>query len=267
MSPDAEIDEVLTLVADRIDVLTLLEGERLRKRDVVDELDYSRSTVNRVIARLADEGLVDDAPRGCRTTAVGSLVADQYRTYVASGGDVVRSREVLEALPPDVDLDPVVLADAEIATPEGPNPYEPYHAVERVLKRPQSGTDGRVRVYVPAFSNPRGIALARQLATEIPVDVVFGDELLTELRADFPEELERLFELERFTGYRTSVGPAYSLVLADAESGSEGVVVIHTEDRNLAGTVVTRNAEALAWIERRFSSIRASSDRLDSVPG
>jgi predicted transcriptional regulator len=262
MSTDPEIDDVMALVANRIDLLSLLEGTRLRKREIVDELDHSRSTVNRAITTLADAGLVDDAPRGCQTTFVGSLMADQYREYEDTVSDIVRARDVLTPLPAVADLPPTVLTGAEIVTPEGPRPY---HAVEEVLQRP--GADGRLRVYVPAFSNPRSFELAKRLVRTFPVEIVFTDELLAELNPDFTDEVEALLELERFAGYRTADGPRYTLAIADSESGSEGVIVTHTEERNLGGVIVTSDADALDWMERRYSEIRAASEPLNSIGG
>lgn len=265
MDPKTTVDDVLTLVDNRIDVLDLLEGGRFQKRTVVDELDYSRSTVNRAITQLADAGLVEDTPRGCRTTFVGRLVADRYREYVASSRNVVSGREVLAPLPPDSDLAPAVLVDAEIAIAGSPSPYEPYYAVEEALKRP--GPDGRVRMYVPAFTNPHGLELARAMAAEFPVEAVFSEELLAELNDDFPEDLEALFELEKFTCYRSTDGPEYTLVVADSESGTEVVVVTHTEKRKLGGVIVNSDEGACRWAEQRFAEIRAESERLDSYPG
>lgn len=210
-------------------------------------------------------GLVDDTPRGCRTTFVGKLMADRYREYVANSTDVMSSREVLALLPPESDLSSTVLTNAEIAIAGSPSPYEPYYAVEEALKRP--GPSGRVRMYVPAFTNPHGLELAQEMAAELPVEGVFSDELLAELRDDFPEELEASFELEKFTGYRSTDGPEYTLVIAESESRSEIVVVTHTQERKLGGVIVNSDESALRWAEQRYVEIRAEGERLDAVPG
>lgn len=256
---DPDIDAVLDLVAKRHDVLRLLDGERVPKRRIVDDLEYSRSTVNRAVAVLADAGLVDDAPRGPRTTAVGSMLLARYDEYVASATDVLRGRAVLASLPPETDLDPIVLADAEVRTPDGSSPYEVIPAVEGLFGR----AAGPVRVYVPTFTNPRGIDLARELAAVVDLEIVFDAGLLEELRADIPDDMAELFDLERFTGYETSTGPAYTVIVVTTESGPEGGVVIHTEARELAGCVVTGDPDAVRWLEARFSEIRADSERVD----
>lgn len=265
MDRATDAGDALALVADRIDVLELLDEDRRRKRAIVDELGYSRSTVNRAISRLADAGLVDDAPRGCRTTFFGSLVADLYREYVESVAQVVDGRKVLEPLSPSCDLAPAVLVGAKTATPGGSSPYEPYYAVEEALQRP--GPDGRVRMYVPAFTNPHGLELAQAMAAELPIEIVFGEELLAELRDDFPEDLERLFGLEKFTGFRSTDGPEYTVVVADAESGSEVVVVTHTRDRKLGGVIVNDDESAVRWARERYAEIRERSERLDGRSG
>ena len=263
MATDTEIADAQALVADRIDVLTLLEGSRLPKREIVDELGYSRSTVNRAITQLADAGLVDDAPRGCQTTFVGSLLATQYRAYRETVTDIVRARDVLRVLPTDANLPATALRDAEVVTPEGPHPYDPYHAVEDVLDSP--GADGDVRVYVPSFSNPRGLELARHLAQTVPLEIVFTDVLVAELTENRTEEVETLCEIDGFTGYRTAGGPRYTLIIADSESGTQGAIVTHTADRNLGGVIVTEDAAALRWMERRYAEIRAESEPLEPL--
>ena len=261
MNTNSEVANAQKLVADRIDVLTLLEESRLSKREIVDELEYSRSTVNRAIARLADAGLVEDAPRGCRTTFVGSLIASEYRAYSETVEDIVHARNVLSALPKEADLPSTVLADAEVVRPDGPHPYDPYHAVEEVLN--SVGADGDLRVYVPSFSNPRGIELAQHLAGTVPLEIVFTDELVAELIADRSDEIETLCAIDGFTGYRTAGGPRYTLVIAASESGTQGAVVTHTADRNLGGVIVTDDADALQWMERRYAEIRAESEPLE----
>jgi len=260
MPTDQDVEAVLDLVAKRIDVLEFLDGDRVPKRTIVDELGYSRSTVNRVIASLADAGLVDDAPSGCQTTFVGSLLADQYDEYVRTVTNIVAGREVLTSLSPDVDLPPAVLADAEVSLPGGEKPYEPYHAIEALLDR----AAGQVRVYVPTFTNPRGIALAQNLAAETDVEIVFDEDLLTELRADVPDDVATLFEREQFTGYETAGGPDYSLVVVTTESRTEGAIVVHSPDRELVGCIVTSNPDAVRWMERRYSDIQADSERLET---
>ena len=262
MATDTEIANAQKLVADRIDVLTLLEESRVPKREIVEELGYSRSTVNRAITQLADAGLVEDAPRGCQTTFVGSLIAAQYRAYSEIVEDIVQARDVLAELPRETDLPPTVLADAEVVTPGGPHPYDPYHAVEEVLNSP--GADGDLRVYVPSFSNPRGLELAQHLAETLPIEIVFTDELLAELTADRTDKIETLCEIDRFTAYRISDGPRYTLVIAASESETQGAIVTHRADRNLGGVLVTDDADALGWMERRYADIRAESELLET---
>ncbi|WP_254830157.1 helix-turn-helix transcriptional regulator [Haloglomus salinum] len=262
MSSDSDVEAVLDLVAKRIDVLRLLDGERVRKRTIAEELDYSRSTVNRTITALTDAGLVDDAPDGCQATVVGSLLAEQYDTYVRGVADILTHRQLLASFPLDAEFSPKVLADAEVSVPRGSSPYEPYHAIEALLER----ASGQVRVYVPTFTNPRGIELATRLSAEFDVEIIFDRELVRELRSDVPDEVETLSQLEKFTGYETTDGPDYSLVVVDTESGAEGAVIVHSTERELLGCIVTGDPDATRWLEQRYSDIRAESERLDTLP-
>lgn len=258
MSMDRHDDAVLDLVAKRHDVLRLVDGERVPKRQLVDELGYSRSTVNRAVTALADADLVDDAPRGVRSTALGSMLLAEYDEYVDAVRTVLRGRSVLSSLPPDTDLDPTMLSDAEVSTPGGSSPYAVFPTVEDLFGR----ATGAVRVYVPMFTNPRGIELAQELAASIDVEVVFDADLLDRLHADIPEAMATLVGLDGFTGYETTTGPRYTVIVERTASGREGGVVIHTPDQELAGCIVTSDPDAVAWLEQRYVEIRADSEPL-----
>lgn len=259
MAPDQDAEETLDLVADRADLLSLLDGDRVPKREIEAELGYSRSTVNRAVAALADAGLVDDAPTGCRTTTLGSLLLRQYTDCVETATDILAGRALLESLPHDVALHPTVLADADVSTPGGASPYEPYHAFEALLGR----AAGPVRVYVPAFTNPRGIELAQGLAQQVDLEIVFDRELLAELQADMPDDVATLLDLEGFTGYETDSGPVYTVAVVETDAGPEGGVVVHTETQELAGVIVTTDPDAVRWLETRYGEIREGSVPVD----
>jgi len=258
MPTDPDTDAALDLISKRIDFLEFLDGDPKPKREIADELGYSRSTVNRTITELSDAGLVADDPGGCQTTFVGSVLADQYHEYVEIASSVLANREVLATLSLDSDIPPIVLKDANVRTPRDSSPYGPYHAIEGVLER----SVDEVQVYVPTFTNPRGIELARTLAKRLDIEIVFGDALIGELRSDIPNQVEMLSKQTNFTGYRTSNGPKYSLILTGTESGMEGAVVIHSEERELVGCIVTDNSAATEWMEQRYAEIRADSEPL-----
>lgn len=261
MSTDSDVEAALNLVSKRIDFLEFLDGERRPKRVISEELGYSRSTVNRAIAKLSDAGLVDDAPRGCQTTFVGSLLADQYDEYVRVSTTILANREVLTSLSLDTKLPSIVLTDAEVTTPGDSSPYGPFNAVEALLER----AVGQVRVYVPTFTNPRGIELAQGLATKMDVEIVFDGALISELRSDIPTQIQTLVKLDNFTGYTTSTGPNYSLIIVTTESGLEGAIVIHTAEKELVGCLVSENPDATQWMEQRYAEIRAESEPLQTA--
>jgi len=67
----------------------------LRKHELVDELDHSRSTVNRAIDELEAAGLVAGETDGYRTTLTGRLLAQSYRRFLTVAADVDAASETL----------------------------------------------------------------------------------------------------------------------------------------------------------------------------
>jgi len=85
----------------------------LRKHELVDELDHSRSTVNRAIDELEAAGLVAGETDGYRTTLTGRLLAQSYRRFLTVAADVDAASETLAPLGPDIALSPAALRDAD----------------------------------------------------------------------------------------------------------------------------------------------------------
>ena len=92
-----------------------------RIRDLVEEVDHSRSTVNRAIRALEDEGLVERGADGYETTYSGRILLDAVDEALAVAGTVEGSNGVLDELPA-TPRNHRFFADAEVVTVDEESP-------------------------------------------------------------------------------------------------------------------------------------------------
>lgn len=256
--PDGEAQlEGIELVADRADFLELLVDRRLSKRDVVDELGHSRSTVNRALDELGEAGLVDETPDGCRTTLVGRLALEEYRRYVRHSSDVLAAGEALAPLPKDCDIPAEAIAGGTAHLPSGDRPYEPYQQAERFIEDSDA-----FRAAVRTFSHPSSLQSIRSLAREgNPVEIVFSRAVFDRLYADYRGLMETLVELDSFSGYVADVTECYSVLISDRE-GPDGTVdtsvliATYGEENDLKGVIVNSAPAAVRWAEAWYERYR-----------
>ena len=187
MSRDKVDPELVSVINRRFDVLSALEGGR-DKRDLVDELDISRSTINRAVRQLESLGLVTRG-NGYRQTVGGRLVADVYDGFVGELADVMALEELLQSLPPGAPMSTAMVRDADVERSSGPTPTRPLDGVVDVMS-----TTDRFRALVPRISRPDLLTTFDEELVQagVPTDAVFSEGLSDYVRTEHPEVFELL---------------------------------------------------------------------------
>ena len=83
----------------RHDILERLCRSPAHVRDLVEEMDHSRSTINRALTELEELGFVERGDRGIEATTAGRLAADRLRTFFDELDDIFAAERVLDPLP------------------------------------------------------------------------------------------------------------------------------------------------------------------------
>ncbi|HKL29440.1 MAG TPA: MarR family transcriptional regulator [Natrialbaceae archaeon] len=249
--------EEIELVADRADFLDLLVDRRLPKRDVVDELGHSRSTVNRALDDLVEAGLVDETPDGCRTTLVGRLALEEYRRYVRHSNDILAASEALATLPKDCDIPAEAIAGGTTHLPRGDRPYEPYQQAEGFIDESNA-----FRAAVRTFSHPSSLQSIRSVARNgNPVEIVFSRAVFDRLYADYRDLMETLVELDAFSGYVADVSECFSVLISDRNQPGGTVdtsvlIATYGAENDLEGVIVNSEPAAVRWAEAWYERYR-----------
>lgn len=196
--------KTIRLIAKRVDFLECLSVNSLDKRELVNELDHSRSTVDRAVRELEAADLVQWTREGYTTTPTGRAAAKQYREHIERVGDFLAAADVLQALSPDCSIRPELLVEADV---ESPAEFEPYQLPTAV--REQVETADRLRIALPVLSNPRAIDLChlRAVRDEIPIELIVELDLFETLRNDFSGPLREMVASDGFAAFSAEKPP------------------------------------------------------------
>jgi predicted transcriptional regulator len=127
---DQGLRQLLEAVFKRIEFL----GALAQKRELVDLLNVSRSTVNRAIQDLEAFGLVTYENAAYRLTVPGRLLHEQYAQYEASVRMIAAATDLLQLLPASAPISVDFLRGADVFVAEDPAPHVPASVLTDVIR-------------------------------------------------------------------------------------------------------------------------------------
>lgn len=247
--------ETANLVARRSDFLQSLSTSPRDKRDLVDELDYSRSTVDRAVRDLEMHGLVERTDGGYVTTVSGRVSVEQYRRFVETTLDALGVQDLIDQLPPGAGLDGRVLRNAAVDRADDTAPYTPIDQLIDAAERAD-----RLRVLAVSSPEPRFFELVaeRSRADELTVDAVVSDALWETLRTQHTDVLTTVADV----GMAFSVGdvPAFDVLLFEEGEATTVAVVVSSDAGSVLGVVTNDTVEAVEWAETEFERRRDEAE-------
>jgi predicted transcriptional regulator len=248
--------ELVAVVNRRLDVMAALEQSRA-KRDLLADLEVSRSTLDRAVRELESLGLVSRG-EGYHLTVTGRLVLELYRGLLADLDDVAAARELLGSLSRDAPVDPAMLRGARVEVAENPAPAA---VLDPVFDRLEDAR--RLRVFSVARSRPDYTDRTReQLVDEgVELEVVYSRpvlEFLLENREWYPEALEGA-AVDRYV--RESL--PYGLTIATLPDDRFVALVVYDEASRPRGVVVNDTPAACRWADEVFERYRETAEPLE----
>ncbi|MFC7176211.1 hypothetical protein [Halosegnis marinus] len=222
-------------VAKRRDVLAALAAEPRYKRDLIDDLDHSRSTIDRAVAELLDAGLAERADGTYRATAAGELGLERHDAYRGEMRDIAASADVLDAVA-DGALDASLVAGATLHRTAGNDRQATLSLLEEEIRGAE-----RVDALLPRLSDSRILDAYRTQARRggTTSRLVFAPTLLSTLEARFAADIGELAAADGVRLYEAAVS-SVGLVRLRGD-GDAAYVVAYTDEGASPGCTNTRN--------------------------
>ncbi|WP_306052569.1 helix-turn-helix transcriptional regulator [Natronococcus wangiae] len=238
----------------RDEILEALTEEPRTKPELVAASSVSRSTIDRRLAELTNEGYVEPVDSSYRLTEIGRLALRERRAY--------RSHmETLEAAAPV--LDPVAPGSVEMAflrgaTVETADSRAPWKVLEtsREIVADASALSGTAPAVVPTIldSLQEGVEHGG-LTCEFVMD--------EQLYESFDErELELVREIVEADGGRllvTSLSDSYAIWLTNGDDGAYAGLTVY-DNGGPRGVIFNDDPDAIAWAREQYRERRAAAD-------
>lgn len=239
--PTAMSKEVCTAVLQRWDVLDRLREATTDKRTLVEDVDCSRSTVNRAIRELESVDMVEYVDGEYEVTPLGETVASRFEEVMETVELRTQFKRFLQWVPEDeFDLELQYLRDAELFLPK---PGDPYAMINRHVELVSRTTDHKC--VLPVIGLHALTAGHEQvLENGAHVELVLAPKAAETLQfdPDYAELTEEMAATGRFRLYRYDGTIPYFVGLFD-----DTVQIGVDDDSEPRALVETDNPEVQEW--------------------
>ncbi|MFB6103967.1 MAG: helix-turn-helix transcriptional regulator [Halobacteriaceae archaeon] len=252
-------DELVSLLARRIEVLECLLDETMTRPELVDELEISRSTVDRSVRELEGMGLLEFHDGTYRASLPGRLAHTEYAELREELVTVEEAADLLAVLPPDAPLDLDVLRGAEVVVATEPAPHVPGSRIPDLLENAD-----HVRSLSTALTTPStgDIIADGVLNHEMTIEVVFEQDLYRYLHDSGPMDLEVLAATDRFHQWVVDTLP-FGLLIIERDGDRQVCLAIYDADQTLEGIIINDSDAAITWAASVFRSYREAATPTD----
>jgi predicted transcriptional regulator len=257
MADRVDPDSLLELVRYRRAYLQFLAPEPRHKRDVIDALEDSRSTVDRAIERLHDAGVVTRTDDGAWvTTTQGDVLLAAVEELRETAEVVGAAEEVLPYFPCEERVPPALFRDAVVDVANGPRPL----AIAERVRDAMANADA-IRGFAMADHDVgvKDELIERSLGDPgVDVEFVFDAALADGVAANDDVPIAEM-AAEPGNGFYVHETVPFGLYLVEQSTGPQVTIVGYDEQNIVRGQVTSTNPGAVHWAETVFERYREES--------
>ena len=259
MREEDDVYDILSIVEKRSDVLAQLSEEPLYPRDLVEELELSRSTITRALGTLEELDLVEKQNGKYVATRFGELSVRRFQNYRTEIKTLVSTKSLVQAFP-EADPPPIELIEgADIVLRSEHGAFKPPEVVEKTMRENKRDTIA----YFPTIINPNLPRVWYRNAVDIgnEMAIVLNEETYNRLKTEYDDELSTIAARSASSLY-VGDGPAFGLICVDTDDGFTVLIVIYSEG-GIEGTIVNQSIELHKWVKGLFDRIRGEARCVD----
>jgi len=250
----------IDVLARRHDFLSYLDGDPAQKPAMVEELDHSRSTVDRAIRALEDAGFVERTTGGYVTTLAGRLALERYDSFLAESGAILNAKSVLNALPPTIELPLAAATSGEVDAIE--DEYQLFEVLAGELR-----TADQYRAVIPRMDDSRHVRLLHTQIQqrELEATLASPSAVYQRLNQEFPYIAADLQGASSFTGFETD-SVDVGVVHATSDDRETALVVAY-ENQDVAGYLRLSAESAVSWAREYVRATLEDATETDALDG
>lgn len=250
-----DVADTVELLARRAGLLRSLRSGPKSKRDLVDALSVSRSTVDRAVRNLEARGFVERREGTVGISLKGRLALAAFESLATDVASLDDAGGVLEPLDSTATMDVSLLRGAEVVRPDPVTPNQPV-AVLRDHLRDASRVRGFATGVLPSHVNEYYERVVEHGAS---VKLVVTGDVLDEVVANYGDAFEEALGTGRFHVWCTDRELEYSLLVVETPERTVVCALVYG-DRGVFGVVENDDEQAVNWAIDAFESLREDAD-------
>lgn len=251
MNPQYELS-MLNVVISRYEILLQIDRGIKGKQKLVENVESSRTTVDRSIRELEDVNVLRRRGGICDFTRYGKIVFDHLREVVETCKRLESAPELMSTLPPDAPIGPIIADATEVEmAPE----RAPTVLFENLDPPPRSDM---LRVGLSMLFPQDLELIQKQIDQGSSLDLVVHPDLVDPLKRNFTNILSHL-ATNSSSLYVMDEFPAFGLIIFDS---AEVRLSVYREGGGLLGVLRNDRPEAVGNSISIFERYRQESDAI-----
>ncbi|ELZ01694.1 transcriptional regulator [Natrialba chahannaoensis JCM 10990] len=250
--------DVVETVSRRRELLEALAAGPQRKRDLVEQLACSRSTVDRAIRELERFEFIERAESGYRLTAAGQLVFEEFSRTTETFAAIGEASQVLAAIPREAPMSPAFLKDATVSEPK---PHAPNAPLQELAASFETATRVRGTSAAERLPETRDRLYHRSIEEDLSVEAILTPDLADFLFKSYPGQAYGVLNHGDFEIYEIESLP-YELTIVEQPEGCQLFLFALNDRAEIEGVIKNDTQAALEWAESVFDELRAAASPL-----
>lgn len=257
MLSDNTTSDIIDLLGQRTRFLECLQETPKDKRTLVEDLDCSRSTIDRGVRELESLGLLRYDTTGYDSTVCGQLAAKEYRQFERRIETLFELQPFFEWISPNTfELELEWLTDAELLLPEPSNPYSMINRHVQLLKETGIGQFTLPYIGLHAAEAAHEGIVQKGAEHELVVVPTVAETLQTS--PAFAELIKEMAATGRLDVFVYEGSFPYGVAIYD----DEVVQIIVDENEEPRAVLETDRAEVREWAQRKIDEYKQQSTKL-----
>ncbi|CQH63927.1 HTH domain protein (plasmid) [Halobacterium hubeiense] len=226
----------LEVIVSRYEILEQVDMGVVEKRKMNDNLEASRTTIDRSVRELEAANVLERRNGSCEFTRYGRIVYEEFRETVKAAEKVKPASELLAMLPPNSPIGATIAnADAVEMAPE----RAPVTALEDLGIPPDCNT---IRASLPVVFSQQLQAIRDYAKGGTTLEILTHPDLVSLIQRRYPEVCE-LLDRSSSGIHSASELPEFGLIVY----GSEEVrVCVYEGMSQLSGVLQNQDADAVS---------------------
>lgn len=237
----------------RIEILEKLAERSFRPTVLAEQCSCARETAQRTLAGFVERGWVTKTDGRYELTPGGEQVFKQYSQLAGVVSGASRLREFLiEAGEEVTDLPVEMYSEVTVINATNCNPHAP---IDRYLTVLGSESVGSFKGITPMVSRVFNEAAATAIGSKTQMELIIDESVLTVSETEYPDALQRAYDLDQFTLLLSPDTIEFGLTLVDGHV----YIGAYDDHGNLVASVDGTSDVLYEWAENLYERYRRSA--------